>query len=284
MLNGLSPVDDFLELVLALGDERDPNVWQAVTEAFRLLYVVTPEADRPDLQNFIRRVMSPVFDRLGWTPAPNEALPVGVTRARLLKVLGTIGGDQSVRDRAAGLHSKYLDDRSAVDGNLADPLAVIVAWQGRAADWETFVDRWKHSADPQEEIRFLYTLGQFENPELIQRTLDMLLTDVRNQNAPFLALYLLDNLAGGEIAWEWVKANWDAIQVRFPSKSLHRTLEGVKRLCRPEVAADVAAFLRARPIPGEERTIEQSVEMLEVNVAFREREAPRIGDLLRALR
>jgi aminopeptidase N len=188
-----------------------------------------------------------------------------------------------VRDRAAGLHSSYLADRTSIDPNLANPSAVITAWQGRADDWDTFAGRWRQPSDPQEEIRYLYALGQFHSRELVERTLAMLLTDVRTQNAPFLGKYLLENRAGGEAAWAWVKANWDAVVERFPNKSLHRMIEGIRWLARPEVSADVAEFLRSHPVPGEERSIEQSVELLEVTTRFGNEVRPGLGDLLRSL-
>jgi hypothetical protein len=58
-------------------------------------------------------------------------------------------------------------------------------------------------------------------------------------------------------------------------------LAGVRSLCGdPQLAADVTAFLHRHPVHSGQRSVEQSLERLAINVAFGDRERPRLGSLL----
>ena len=67
------------------------------------------------------------------------------------------------------------------------PSISVVASAGDAADFDAFHERFAKAATPQEELRYLYALADFRQPELIDRLLAMSVTDeVRTQNAPYL--------------------------------------------------------------------------------------------------
>src|SRR5947207_1801019 len=83
------------------------------------------------------------------------------------------GADPDTRQRARALHGRYLQDRSSIPPDLVDPVVSVVAADGTDADFATFVDRFHHPADPQEEVRYLYALARFEDRGVLQRALDL---------------------------------------------------------------------------------------------------------------
>ncbi len=105
----------------------------------------------------------------------------------------------------------------------------------------------------------------------------MTLTEVRSQDAPFVLRRALINRERGPDAWAFLREHWDDVGERLPSNSIARLLEGVRWLSDPEVAADVAGFLEAHPVPQGARTIAQHLGRLAVNVALRDREASRLA-------
>ncbi|MDQ6614578.1 MAG: M1 family metallopeptidase, partial [Actinomycetota bacterium] len=100
MLAGHSPVADFLSLAARLPEEGDPDVWSAALGPLGLFDRILPDADRPLIQTFLRRITGPVLKELGWDPMPGEAERTGTLRARLLSVVGTLGADPEVRAEA----------------------------------------------------------------------------------------------------------------------------------------------------------------------------------------
>jgi hypothetical protein len=56
-----------------------------------------------------------------------------------------------------------------------------------------------------------------------------------------------------------------------------RMLDGLAVLTDPAVADDVRSFMREHPIPPAQRQVDQILERLEINTAFRQREAGQLG-------
>jgi puromycin-sensitive aminopeptidase len=152
----------------------------------------------------------------------------------------------------------------------------IAAHTGGEAEYQQFLDRYRDPATPQEEVRYLMALAAFGNEGLLHRTLDMAATEVRTQNAPFVINAALANLEHGDKAWRWLTERWDSLLERFPDNSHARMIESISTL-PPEIAAEVRAFLSAHPVKAGQKTVEQTLERLDVNVAFRRREGERLA-------
>jgi puromycin-sensitive aminopeptidase len=271
VLNGSSPLSDFVELIRLFGTEDDPNVWGAIASPLALLDHIATDDDRPAVQSFARRLLRPAFDRLGWDPVDGEGEQASRTRTILLEALGTTAADPDVRQEAAARHERYLDDHHAIAPDLVTPAIHAVASGGGEGEFTTFLDRFRHPGTPQEELRYLYSLTGFEQKPFIQRTLDLALTEVRTQNAPFVIAQCFGNRVGGEVAWDFVEGRWDELMQRLPNNSISRMLGGVSGLTGPGLASRVHAFLDAHPVPSGQQQVNQALEMLDVNTAFADR-------------
>ena len=275
---GLTPVVGFLELARLLGEETDPNVWAAVLGALGYLDRAVGDEARPRLQAFVRELVTPVFEQVGWSSRPGESEMTRTLRSTLLQGLGVLGADPDVRSRAKELHDTYVRDPAAVDSDVAAAVVAVVAAAGDDADYTAFLERFRSAGTPQEEVRYLYSLAAFEDEDLARRTFDLALGEVRTQNAPFLVSLLLSNRVGGPLAWRLLKEHWDGLIDRFPDALHDRMLEGVTSLSTPELASDVHDFLDAHPLASKQKTVEQILERLDVAVAFRQREAGGLAD------
>jgi puromycin-sensitive aminopeptidase len=102
--------------------------------------------------------------------------------------------------------------------------------------------------------------------------------EVRTQDAPFVVGVLMTNVYCRDVAWEFVKANWDQMDRLFPKQGLRRMCGGIVGLATQELEQDVREFFNSRKIDLGGKTLEQYLEQLRVAVAFRERE----GRMIRA--
>ena len=270
---GLGDIRDFVRLVRHFADEDDANVWTAMVGPLGFLDRFVGDATRTELQSFVRELAAPVLAKVGWDRAPGEPERVRPLRAALIEVLGLTGADADVQQRAAELQAKLLENREAVDPDLATPISRIVARNGGEAEYTEFLELVRHPATPQEEVRYLYALAEFQNPGLVQRTLDLALREVRTQNAPFLVAALLGNRVGGELAWDFVKEHWQELSARFPDNLVPRMVQGTTNLLSPATATEVQAFVQAQPRLRDNKVVQQAMEQLEINVAFAQREA-----------
>ena len=158
----------------------------------------------------------------------------------------------------------------------------VVGATGDARDFERFLGQFRNPATPQEQLRALYALAEFDSPELVERACELAFSgEVKTQNAPFLLGRCIANRNHGALAWQMVRARWDHACATFPNSTIVRMIDAVKLLNTAELEADVQAFFAEHPIPQAAATLAQVLERQRVNVALREREEGRLGTLLR---
>jgi puromycin-sensitive aminopeptidase len=281
VLAGQRGAFEFVEFAETFSDETDLSVWQRLTGALGSLDRLLDGEARAAFQARVRDLLRPAYERLGDEPAGDEPDRVRQVRATLLESLGVLGADDAARARAAALLERHDADAGSVDPALVAASVNILAAAGAAERYDDFVARFKAASTPQEELRYLSTLADFDDAGLIQRTLAMTLNgEVRTQNAPYLLRRALTNRDHGAVAWRFVQDNWEAINERFPSNSIVRMLEGIRSLSEPVVADTVYAFFDEHDLPQGQRILEQHLERLRVNVALREAEAEALADAL----
>ena len=129
------------------------------------------------------------------------------------------------------------------------------------------------AATPQEQLRYLYALGEFPDAELIRRACELAFSgEVKTQNAPFLLNRCIANREHGRLAWNIVRQRWTEANERFPGNTIVRMVDPVKLLNRPDEVADVQSFFSEHQIPQSAKTLDQILERQRVNAALRERE------------
>ncbi len=272
VLQGTSTAAEFIELARSFADDTDLAVWQRLAGAFATLDRIVDDNTRVRLQATVRAIAAPALHRMGWSPRDGESDRERQTRATLFEFVGVGGADDDVATRARALHESYVDDPASVDPAMAVAAVNVLADRGGTDEFEAFLQRFRKSDNPQEEMRYLFSLARFQDDESFARMLQLSLSEVRTQNAPFLLARALSNRAHGAEAWEFVRRNWSTFLERFPSNTMVRMAEGVRTLSDPAVAQDVLGFFAEHPLPQGERTLAQHLERLRVNVALRERE------------
>jgi puromycin-sensitive aminopeptidase len=274
---------DFLDLAEAIGDDADPDVWFQVTSALGFLYHTVQERTVAQLAAYTRELLGPAFARIGWEPERHEDERIATLRAQLLGVLGTFGEDSYVRSECARLLKEDEAGRSELDPDLAGAVVGVVARTGGEAEFDSFVSRMRQAQTPQEELRYRSALAAFTDPKLAQRAYEMAMTEIRSQDAPFLVLLLLSSRENGPATWERVRRDWDELIARIPANSASRMLEGVRLICRDrELADEITRFCEDHPLRAGQRSVDQTLERLGVNVSFAERLADNDGGAIAA--
>jgi hypothetical protein len=183
-----------------------------------------------------------------------------------------VADDKPTQQRARELFAAYEKNGAAVDRNLIPALVSIVAHTGGGGDYEKFVAKFKSAQTPQEETRYLFALGNFREPQLIERTLALTISgDVRTQNSPYLMRGLLLNRHGRDRAWSFMKDNWQEMLRQYPDNSIPRMCEGIIGLVSAELEADVKQFFSDHPVKQGSKQMAQHLERLRIAVACQQR-------------
>jgi puromycin-sensitive aminopeptidase len=270
---GLMPLTDYLDLTARFTRERDKNVWAVLLDSFSFLNRIITAEDRPYLEAFVRARVGQAVTDLGWAPRSGESEGTKQLRGELIGAQGKLGNDPATQQRAAELYLTYRNDPTAVDPNVVPSLIAILAHTGEATRYNEFNERYRAASTPQEERRYLFSLAAFQPKTLLERTLARTISgEIRTQDAPSLVSAILGNVYGRELAWAFVKSNWEKMDQLFPKQGLRRMCGGIVSLATPELERDVREFFTSRKIDLGGKTLEQYLEQLRIMVNVRKRD------------
>ena len=280
-LAGLTPAAEYLDLTARFKEEGDRNVWAALLASFAYLNRIIEPGDRARMEALVRDRMGAAGARLGFAPAPGEDELVRQLRGEFLRTIGTLGNDAVVQARARVLYAAYRQDPFSVDPDVLAALIAVLAHGGGEAEYAEFLGKFKTAQTPQEEQRYLSSLAGFRDAGLLRQTLQLAVNgEVRTQDAPYLVRSLLMNVHARDLAWQFVKDNWETMERQYPLGGLRRMCEGITALVTPALEQDVREFFASRKISLGGKTQEQHLEQLRIAVTFRAREARSLATYL----
>jgi puromycin-sensitive aminopeptidase len=273
-VSGRSSAADFCRFASAFDGETELTVWSALIQGLGWCERFLDGAPREHFRGWVRSLILPAIERIGWEPRPDEPDLVRSLRGMLLSSIAILGADPNAQALAREI------ERKARAGGEGEPSLVaasvqVVAAGGGPEDYEAFLRAREASRTPQEELRYLLALPEFRDAVLVDRTLELGLSDdVRPQNAPWLFSRSIANRDHGERAWGFVKERWDEIVGRCAPSTIVFAVDGVRYLTSPEVVEDARAFFAEHPIPQSALQLEQTLERQRINADLRRRAVP----------
>ena len=271
---GLAPVTRFLSVALAYRNEDTaPVASDLATNLAGLDSILADEPFHPKFQAYARDIFAPIGRRMGWEPRDGEGHLDALMRSTVLEALGRYEDSDALAEATARL-GNYVSDSSSVPPDLRRTVYGLAAKQGDGTTWETMWGLYKDSSLQEEKVRLLMGLTQFRSRELLSQTLDRALSeDVRAQDAPYPILGTGMNAYGRDLAWDFLKENWDEIDRRYGEGGfmIMRLVSFTSGFTSEEKRQDVEQFFADHPAPAAERSIQQSLERIRLNIAWLDR-------------
>ena len=264
---GDAPASSFVDLVADFGAETDPSVWQAIVTGLSWCDRFLEGAARERFRDFVRDLVRPAFERVGWDAIEGEPELDRELRGDLVRTLGVLGDDPETQ-----AHAREAERDPASDPSVAAAAIDVVAHAGGPEDHARFVLRSKDAPTPQEQLRYLVALARFRDPVLMDRTLASTLSDdIRAQDAPYVIARSLINRELGVAAWRFVATRWDELSDRLAASNMISMVSGARWITTPDDVANVQAFFREHDLPQNRRMLQQMLERQRVYAALRER-------------
>ena len=268
----------FIDLVAGFSQETDPSVWQAIVAGLAWCDRFVDGSARDRFRDFVRDLVRPALERLGWERRPEERDLDRELRGDLIRTLGILGDDPETQAAAREAESESRGGAD-VEPSVAAAAVDVVAFAGGPDDYERFRARAKDAPTPQEHDRYLYALTRFRDEGLFERTLRATLTeDIRAQDAPFLLARAQVNRDLGTRAWAFVRDGWDDLLGRIAASNAIALAGGIRTLTDPDSVADVQAFFADHDIPQNHLMLRQALERQRVFAALRQRAAPELAE------
>jgi aminopeptidase N len=279
---GRESVGDYLAFAEGLQSDRTRAVMQSVLGRFNYIgqYLVN-ESDRDSYRAWLRQYLTPIAKEVGWVPEPGESDEYKTLRAGLLNALGYDARDPETQAQARKIADQALSDPASVDRDLASGAIGLAALNGDQTYYDRVMAGLKNPKSPEEYYIYFYTLPQFSDPKLLQKTLDFAITpEVRSQDSLGLITSVLANPDGEKLAWNFILSHWDAVQKAGGPFASAQVVGATSTFCDARMRDQVEKFYAAHKIAAAERTYRQSIERIDNCVDLKTQQEPQLASWL----
>ena len=280
---GFLPVTQFLALAQAYVNETNAYVWADLAANLgNLDTLLASEPYYPRFQALARGIFHPAGQRAGWDARHGEGHLDTLMRSTVLMELGDYGDEDSLAE-ASSRFGNYPGNPDSVHPDIRRVVLGLAAKRGVRSTYDTMWELQKSATLEEERLRLLMALTQFQHPELLGETLRRSLSpDVRVHNTIALITGVASNRKGLDLAWEFLKANWQEFDRRYGEGgfALMRLVGFTSRFSTQEKLDDVESFFEANPAPAAEGTIRRSLERIKLNIAWLDRNGKELSDWL----
>ena len=243
-------------------------------------YLVT-DSDRESYRAWLRQYLSPIMKDVGWESKPGESDEQKALRARVFYALGYDARDPDALAEASKLAEKALDNPASVSHEMAANAFRLAALNGDQTLYDKLLALLKNAKSPEEYYMALFALPHFDNPKLLERTLDFAISpDVRSQDALRLIGNVMQNPAGEKLAWEFILNHWNSVQKAGGPFASAEIVAATSSFCDAHMRDQVADFFAAHKIESAERTYRQSIERINDCIELKSQQEPKLASWL----
>jgi aminopeptidase N len=278
---GKTPARVFLDLAHAMRSEQSRTVLDLLAGHLGALGSLAPKDLDNQYRAFVRAQFGPLAEQLGWNPRPQDSDEQKALRASLLGILGA-AGDVQATSAARKVVQEYLEAPQSVEGTIAVAAFPVAAENGDAAFYERLIGVLDKSRSTDEYYQALFSLAEFRQPALLERTLNLLdQGKIRQQDYPRVFSELLANEASRDMAWSYLKAHWTDLSEKVTSFGGNGAVTALGNFCTPQLRDDVRKFFAHNRAPGAARALQQSLERMDRCIEFKQSQQASVTEWLR---
>src|SRR5688572_18420024 len=282
--NGALGLDAVLGRFEPYAAHRNRDVAQLLIWKLGALRALVEPGVRPNWDRWLGRLFGTQMRTRGFAARPGDNDDTLRLRPALAEFLAVDGGDPALHAEARLLALRWLDDRNAVDGTMVDTVLQAAARRGDRELFDRIVAAVATTSDRRER-RWLYgALGSVGDPQLARAALALMLQPAHDyRESSQIAWTLANTPQGSALAYEFLKANFDALAARAPRDSPAFWPRWANNLCSEAARADLEGFFRERAPrhAGGPRNLAQSLERIALCAAFKERQQASLTAFLR---
>ena len=279
---GREAIGGYLELTKGVTGDRNRAVLEEAFDHLHYIgdYLIT-DNDRASYQRWLQGFLRPMLNDVGWEPKPGESDEQRTLRARLFTVLGVDARDPEVLAQARKIADAAISNPDSVDQDLARSALRVAALTGGDTFYNKLVSMIKTEKAPEEYYTFLFTLPHFDDPELLEKTLDFAISpEVRSQDSLSVINGVMRNPAGQKLAWDFVLTHWNAVQKAGGPFASAAIVNATGSFCDARMRDQVKEFYAAHKIEAAERTYRQSIELINNCIDLKAQQEPQLASWL----
>jgi len=277
-------IGDYLDLASAVKADSGAGVVEEAINGVNEAYTqIAASADeRAGLSAWIRSTYAPAYAKLG-PPAESDSANTRELRAELFGLLGHRGHDPAALAQAREIAAKYLADPASVDATLGQTALTTAARHGDAALFDQLQQVYETSTNPEIQEGALRLLTQFEDPALLQRSLDYALSGkVRNQDSIIQFAFALQSDENRDQTWKYIQDNWEKVQTQLTPEMGAYLVRSTGDFCSADARASVEKFFAAHKVPSADQYLKHALESIDGCIELRKLQEPKLKQWLAA--
>ena len=225
-----------------------------------------------------RPLFEGIMERLGWRPRREDTHTDAFLRSMGMVACARL--DDSAAGTAEEMFAAFLEDQSSLHPDVRAPVLAAAARRGGARMHGRLKSLFACTDSMEEQVRILSAMCEFENPDMLLRTLEYTLTDaVRSQNAHLPVVMIASNPAARTLFWPWLSSHWSDLESKIGRGNplFGRITRSIAMTADDSRIDDIRSFLAEHPVPGTERTQKQALELLSIYAGLRRRAASEVS-------
>ncbi|CAH1155326.1 unnamed protein product [Phaedon cochleariae] len=279
---GLAKTTELLKFLRAFEDETNSNVWCSIVTILGRLGTLLSYTDNGEaFRKYQKTLLNKIYLKLGWNPHPSETHVDALLRSIILNRFASLG-DENMMKEARERFSKHVKSEEKLSADLRSACYKCVLLNGGRREFETLLELYRSTDLNEEKMRIVLSLGCTRKDELLKELLQFGLSDeVKTQDSTLVISSVAQTKPGRDLAWQFLKNHWDGLTGAGPL--LSRLVKQVtENFASTEKADDVRAFFGGKRDSRVERSVQQALETIALNVAWLERDADDIKTYLNA--
>ncbi len=271
---GRISADNYVAGMAMLVNHPAWDVADAATGKLELILDIVPAAEQARVWPAFAAIAGPRFASLeGSSNIEDELL-----YQRLQRFMIVMARDAAIRAPLAERAAAFIgldgepDPAAVPPGQLETVLSVGVQDLG-APFFDKLVDAARNSADPQFRNAATGALARVEDPELVARLQDVLLSgDFKGTEFLGVVFRQMVRAATTEATYQWLRANEAVVINEIPETFRAQVLPSLGAFCSTQRATEWQAFIEERGdrLPGYQRPLAQTIESIELCAALRD--------------
>lgn len=265
-------------------DENNNAVWDVIAASLGGVRGVMDDEDlRNDMKPFIRALTAKQLKRLGWDPKPKESHFDQLLRPLILGLSASAEEPKVVEECLKKF--KNMKTPRDIHPDIRSIIYTTAVRHGNSSTFDKLFKLHEESTLSEERTTIAMALTTFKQPALIKRALGIIDTDsVRLQDASYWIAYSFMNRFARDATWDWMTSHWKWLEDNMGNDlSFYRfPMYAANAYSNRDFLKKFKAFFEPRRAPSFERSINQGIEVLQWQSAWRERDLKAVKAFFKA--
>ncbi len=274
---------DALQFAQHYKNETEYAIWAELSAGLsRVHLLIAHEACLQKYERFVISIFANIAQKTTWQKSAQESHSQTLLRSLVIANLGAYGHQATIAQAKKMFRELGKEHSSHIPADLRGVVYNIVSKYGGVAEHAKLIKMYNSTPLHEEKDRIGRALGNFRQKNLLKKSLDFFISkSVRYQDAVHIILPVMANPVGGDVAWKFIKTNWEMFMERYGgSHDVAYLVSSAGYFHNTKYAKDIEKFFQKNPAPGAQRSVQQALERIYSNAAWLARDKKKLANWL----